>query len=177
MVSQCLDRRIPTNAILEEVALTSGQLTLAHVPSPLGTLLLVTDGAGQLRALDFEDHTPRLRRLLRRQVRGDVTELPSSPAPASSEGSLRAYFAGELDALATVVVAAFGTPFQERVRRAEGHSGGLDDHVRRRGARPRAADGEPRRRVGQRLEPGGVGNPVSPGDWSERQLDRAILPA
>lgn len=102
----------------EEVALTSGQLTLAHVPSPLGTLLLVTDGgAGQLRALDFEDHTPRLRRLLQRQVRGDVTELPSRPAPASIEGSLRAYFAGELDALVTVVLAAFGTPFQKRVWR------------------------------------------------------------
>lgn len=42
-----------------------------------------------LAAMMDANHTPRLRRLLRRQVRGDVTELPSSPAPASSEGSLR----------------------------------------------------------------------------------------
>jgi len=86
----------------------SANFELAELPSPLGTLLAVCDGAGALRALDFADCEPRLRRLLRASVRpGRV------PEPVAE--SLGAYFAGELSALESLVTHTGGTEFQRRV--------------------------------------------------------------
>ncbi|HTU71645.1 MAG TPA: hypothetical protein VMF11_15185 [Candidatus Baltobacteraceae bacterium] len=36
----------------------------AHVPSPIGPLIIVTDDNGRLRALDWVDHEARMRDLL-----------------------------------------------------------------------------------------------------------------
>jgi methylated-DNA-[protein]-cysteine S-methyltransferase len=44
---------------------------LDRLETPIGTALLVTDGDGILRALDWEDHEPRMKQLLRLQY-GDV---------------------------------------------------------------------------------------------------------
>ena len=40
---------------------------LSRLPTPIGTALLVSDADGVLRALDWEDHDPRMRELLRLQ--------------------------------------------------------------------------------------------------------------
>jgi methylated-DNA-[protein]-cysteine S-methyltransferase len=90
-------------------------LRIARVASPLGALLAVHDAAGDLRALDFADCEPRLRRLLRGSF-GPQGERPAfAPAPAGLVDSLGAFFAGDLRALDAVPLRAHGTGFQRRV--------------------------------------------------------------
>jgi O-6-methylguanine DNA methyltransferase len=81
--------------------------------SPICPLLLITDGDGILRALEFGDHESRMDRLLRDHY-GDYT-LEEGTAPPSLTRALQAYFDGNLDALAEVRVATGGTPFQREV--------------------------------------------------------------
>ncbi|HEY8384048.1 MAG TPA: methylated-DNA--[protein]-cysteine S-methyltransferase [Microvirga sp.] len=87
-------------------------LLLDRFASPIGTILLVSDGQA-LRALDFHDHEERLHRLLERQY-GAVT-LTRGPVPQAMTGALAAYFAGDLEATGAIAVETGGTPFQRRV--------------------------------------------------------------
>lgn len=84
-----------------------------RVPSPVGAITLVWDEDETLRALDFEDHDARLARLLRRHYGTTVPE--SGRAPTAIRAALVAFFAGDLDAIATLAVRTNGTPFQCRV--------------------------------------------------------------
>jgi methylated-DNA-[protein]-cysteine S-methyltransferase len=79
--------------------------------SPIGDLLLATDDEGVLRALDFEGHEDRMRRLLRRRY-GEVTLAPG-PAPEAVTGPIRRYFAGDFDALREIPWRTAGTTFQQ----------------------------------------------------------------
>ncbi len=88
------------------------KLRLERVPSPVGTLLLATDGHA-LRALDFDDCVPRMRGLLETHY-GSVA-LEEGPASGPLGGRLQAYFEGEAGALDGVAVATGGTPFQRAV--------------------------------------------------------------
>ena len=45
----------------------SEAFTVTRLPSPIGVMLVITDSAGVLRALDWEDHAARMHALLRRQ--------------------------------------------------------------------------------------------------------------
>ena len=89
------------------------RLTFDTYGSPLGDVLLVSDSAGALRALDFADYEQRLRRLLR--LHYGTYELDPAPAPLALVKAMTAYFAGDLDAIATLRVATGGTPFQREV--------------------------------------------------------------
>ena len=89
------------------------QLTLARYHAPAFDLLIVTDGDGVLRALDFGDFAERMHRLLARHY-GDFA-LADGAAPTVVTAALDAYFAGELAALDTVPVATGGTLFQQSV--------------------------------------------------------------
>lgn len=88
------------------------RLRLERVPSPVGTLLLATDGE-VLRALDFHDDVPRMRKLL--HVHYGEVELVETQAPGPLAAKLQAYFEGDAAALADVPVATAGTPFQRAV--------------------------------------------------------------
>ena len=90
-------------------------LTQGRIPSPLGDLLAVTDAAGRLHALDFEDYAPRLARLLRRHYGAAAATPPAGRAPIALRDALDAYFAGRLEALDTLAVETGGTAFQRRV--------------------------------------------------------------
>ena len=90
------------------------RLRLERRASPVSPLLLVTDDAGALRALEFADHEARMHRLLRLHYR-DYMLRDGAAAPASITGALDAYFAGEIDDLADVPTATAGTPFQRAV--------------------------------------------------------------
>jgi methylated-DNA-[protein]-cysteine S-methyltransferase len=68
-------------------------LFLHHFTSPIGTILLVTDAAGQLRALDFLNYRERMDKLLARHY-GTVS-LTDAPIPAALEQALGDYFAGD----------------------------------------------------------------------------------
>lgn len=88
-------------------------LFLDHYESPIGTILLVTDEDRRLRALDFADHEPRMRLLLRRQYGTDETlELP---APTVIKDALDAYFEGDWAALSRIQWQTGGSPFQRQV--------------------------------------------------------------
>ena len=87
--------------------------TLDRIETPVGTVLLVTDDAGAVRALDFVDYEPRMMRLLARHY-GQVKLTPGA-APAPVRGAVFAYFNGDARALEDLPVATAGTPFQREV--------------------------------------------------------------
>jgi O-6-methylguanine DNA methyltransferase len=86
-------------------------LQLDRFASPIGVIRLVTDAEGRLRALDFEDHQERNRKLLRRHYGTD--QLEHGDAPRRITQALEGYFSGDLAALDDVEVATSGTSFQE----------------------------------------------------------------
>jgi methylated-DNA-[protein]-cysteine S-methyltransferase len=86
---------------------------LDRLQTPIGTALLVTDADGILRALDWEDHEPRMRQLLRRQY--GVLAVENARAPDEVRLALSGYFAGELDRLSTIRWRVAGTTFQRMV--------------------------------------------------------------
>jgi methylated-DNA-[protein]-cysteine S-methyltransferase len=76
--------------------------------------MLVADDDGALRALDFEDHEARMRRLLRRHY-GTAVEVRPGRAPVAVVEALSAYFAGRPAALDHLAVRTNGSAFQRRV--------------------------------------------------------------
>ncbi len=89
------------------------RLEVDRISSPIGDILLVTDEAGVLRALDFHDFESRMRRLLRCHY-GNIP-LPDSPAPAQIRNNLLSYFHGDLGALNRIRWATAGSGFQRSV--------------------------------------------------------------
>ena len=89
------------------------RLTIDRLSTPIGTLLLVSDEDGRVRALDFGDYEARMLRLLKTHY-GDPTLAPG-PAPTPVRRALEAYFAGDLGAIDEIPVATGGTPFQRTV--------------------------------------------------------------
>jgi methylated-DNA-[protein]-cysteine S-methyltransferase len=88
-------------------------LLLSELDSPLGTMLLVTDEQGRVRALDFGERMGRLRRGLREHY--GAHELTEAPAPAAVADALRRYFGDDVQALDSINVATAGTDLQRDV--------------------------------------------------------------
>ena len=86
---------------------------LSTMPSPIGEMRLVTDEAGRLRALDWDDREERLHRLMRRQYPGTLISLRDGALPRPIRDALEAYFAGQFDAIDAVEVETGGTDFQK----------------------------------------------------------------
>ena len=89
---------------------------LDRLETPIGTALLVTDSDGVLRALDWEDHEPRMKELLRLQI--GAVALKAARAPKDLRAALSGYFKGDLDRLTTIRWRVAGTPFQQKVWQA-----------------------------------------------------------
>lgn len=87
--------------------------SLDRLDTPIGVALLVTDGDGQLRALDWEDFEARMNQLLRLHY-GTVV-LKSACAPKDIRAALSGYFKGDLDRLGNVPWRVAGTSFQHKV--------------------------------------------------------------
>lgn len=83
-----------------------------EIASPIGTILLVSDGEA-VRALDFHDHEGRMHRLLRRQY-GACVLVPGRPVGAILV-LLQAYFDGDLGAPDRIAVRTGGTAFQRAI--------------------------------------------------------------
>ena len=86
-----------------------------RLETPIGTMLVVTDGEARLRALDWEDHEARMHRLLRLHYGEGGFVLAEGRAPDSIRSALAAYFQGDLSAIEALPVATAGTPFQREV--------------------------------------------------------------
>ncbi len=91
-------------------------LTLDRVATPVGEVLLVTDAAGAVRALDFADHEARMNRLLERHAPG--ASLTAGAAPGPVRAAVERYFAGDIRALDGLTVTTGGTDFQRSVWKA-----------------------------------------------------------
>ncbi len=87
-------------------------LFLSTLPSPIGTLLLITNGE-QLCALDYVDYEARMMTLLR--VRYKKVHLQDASPPESIAACLTDYFRGELCAIKRIPVETRGTEFQQQV--------------------------------------------------------------
>jgi methylated-DNA-[protein]-cysteine S-methyltransferase len=92
-------------------------LFIDRIEGPIGEMLIVHDAAGCMRALEFEDHEPRLRQLLRLHYGQEGRDylLHERRAPQSMRDALTQYFAGELHALDRIQTSTAGTPFQRDV--------------------------------------------------------------
>ncbi len=89
--------------------------TLERLQSPVGEVLIVTDEAGRLRALDFGDYEDRMHRLWRRYYGKSVPAFATAAAPTAARRAVDAYFAGDLDAIDGLPVETGGTAFQRQV--------------------------------------------------------------
>ena len=88
------------------------KLLFDHVDSPIGTVLIVTDG-DQLCSLDFVDYEERMMTLLQRRY-GPV-QLTMTTDPCGFSSQVRSYFSGDYHCLNTIPVSTGGTPFQQQV--------------------------------------------------------------
>jgi methylated-DNA-[protein]-cysteine S-methyltransferase len=94
-----------------------GLLEYTVVESPLGPLTIFA-GSGRLMGVEFGDNradfeSDNRTELGRRLKRSGLVK--QHPDPAGAVSALRAYFAGDLQALETLTVDPMGTPFQLRV--------------------------------------------------------------
>ena len=89
------------------------ELLLDRTPTPIGELIVVADGSGMLRAVDWTEHEDRLTELLRRHY-GTVRYLPARD-PGGLTTRMRAYFDGDHAAIEDLPAETAGTPFQRRV--------------------------------------------------------------
>jgi methylated-DNA-[protein]-cysteine S-methyltransferase len=88
------------------------KLRLERIPSPIGGIILVSDG-DMLHALDFDDYEARMLQLLTR-YHGACQLVPSRlTSPIAT--ALQAYFDGDMSALASIALSPAGTPFQRAV--------------------------------------------------------------
>mgnify|MGYP001078004647 CR=1 FL=1 len=98
---------------------------LERVPTPIGRMLVLTDGQQRLRAVDWEDYEARMHLLLRRQYRQQDIALRDAVRTSPATRALLDYFDGAVDAIDTVAVATGGTDFQRQVWQAlRGIAGG-----------------------------------------------------
>lgn len=88
---------------------------LDRLETPIGEMLLVTDAAGKVRALDWNDYEPRMRALLDRHYgKGRCTLEPARNTGVTRE-LIGRYFSGEVTALDQIAVETTGTAFQRSV--------------------------------------------------------------
>ena len=89
--------------------------TISHMPTPIGEMRLITDERAIVRALDWDDYTDRMERLLVRQYGRGRVRLVAGPMPSVLRARLEAYFGGDLHAIDEIAVETGGTPFQREV--------------------------------------------------------------
>jgi len=95
--------------------MNSMQLHFETLETPTGRIVIVTDDAEMLRAVDWDEHNARMHRLLRRHY-GTYSFLERSKGETTEAcRSIQAYFGGDLDACDKLSVRTNGTEFQKSV--------------------------------------------------------------
>lgn len=90
-------------------------LLIDKISSPIGTLLIVSDGE-RLCALDYADYEHRMLKLLR--ARYEPARLREAKNPGGVSRTIQAYLAGDIACINSVPVHTGGTAFQQKVWRA-----------------------------------------------------------
>jgi len=88
------------------------------IDTPLGALYILCDSQFNLRAVEWEEHQLRMEQLLNIHYgKHGVTRI-NSVNPGGLSDKFHAYFAGDVNAVATLPTATMGTPFQRDVWQA-----------------------------------------------------------
>lgn len=90
-------------------------LYIDRIETPIGELLLVADGHGNLRALDWADYDERMMRLLRLHYGKNGFRMEPARSPHGLRDKIESYFAGNVGAIDDISVQTAGTPFQRSV--------------------------------------------------------------
>ncbi|WP_294326172.1 methylated-DNA--[protein]-cysteine S-methyltransferase [uncultured Sphingomonas sp.] len=85
------------------------------LPSPVGTITILTDGDGVLRVLEFEDFGARMERLLRLHYGPGGWQVVAATRTSDAMRAMTAYFAGDVTAIDGLPTATGGTAFQRSV--------------------------------------------------------------
>ena len=86
-----------------------------RLATPIGELIIIADGDGALRTIDWTDHEARMKRLLDRSYGEGRYTLTPKRDPGGLTSAMRRYFKGEIGMLKDLTVATSGTPFQTSV--------------------------------------------------------------
>jgi O6-methylguanine-DNA--protein-cysteine methyltransferase len=125
-----------TSRTMSMASLGTRQILYAdRLESTIGTLLLIHDREGHVRALDFHDFESRMRRLLRLHygAEGNDFAVEDRAAPTTIRRAISDYFSGDLCAINSIPVTTGGTSFQRevwaalRARLQRGDRAGLKD--------------------------------------------------
>jgi methylated-DNA-[protein]-cysteine S-methyltransferase len=92
------------------------RLIRSWLETPVATLQIIVDPDDVLRVLDFDNDSPRTRRLMAIHY-GDVPVVEGETPPAI-RAALDRYFAGDMAALADIPWRVAGTDFQRQVWQA-----------------------------------------------------------
>lgn len=94
--------------------MTPHHFSVERLETPTGPMLIVTDNEDRLRAVDWEDHKPRMLKLLSRHYGVEGFRLNERTHPSAARKALQAYFEGDLNAIVDLPVATNGTDFQRK---------------------------------------------------------------
>lgn len=95
--------------------MTHLEFQLERLATPCGEMLVITDDAGNLRALDWHDFEERMNQLLRRHYGQDTVRLVAASRESNARRAIEAYLSGDLQAIDAIPVKTAGTPFQREV--------------------------------------------------------------
>ncbi len=89
-----------------------------RMATPIGELIVIADGDGKLRTIDWTDHEARMKVLLDRYYgKGRYTLTPKRD-PGGLTSAMRRYFKGEIGVLKDLPAATSGTDFQTSIWKA-----------------------------------------------------------
>lgn len=88
---------------------------IEYLPTPIGTMLLLTDEQDRLRAADWDDYETRMHRLLRLHYGAGRARLEPAPRVSTARRAIEAYFVGDIAGIESLTVETGGTAFQREV--------------------------------------------------------------
>ena len=114
---RCSNKRINLKDNVDGQPRNAQILYADRLESTIGTLLLIHDRDGHVRALDFHDFESRMRRLLRLHygAEGNDFAVEDRAAPTTIRRAIGDYFSGDLCAVNSIPVTTGGTSFQREV--------------------------------------------------------------
>ncbi len=91
------------------------EFLIDHLETPIGTMRIICDDLGQLRATDWDDHEDRLIRLLKIHYGAAADSIRPVKNPPGLSHALLRFFEGEITAIDALPTATNGTDFQREV--------------------------------------------------------------